>query len=123
MPNYVHSHDLGMMAGGWGPDWPDAYGWGWALFDGKSIVPAGNTNIAELNDPAVNSLFLQLEDGQQRLGPEHHLRADRHAGDEGRGDPAGGLLQGPAVPAPDLTNVFVQTYYGMYDYGTLGSKS
>ena len=62
MPNYVHSHDLGMAAGGWGPDWPDAYGWGWALFDGGSIVPAGNTNIAELNDPAVNNLFTQLEE-------------------------------------------------------------
>ena len=24
---------------------------------------------------------------------------------------------------PDLANVFVQSYYGMYDYGTLGAKS
>src|SRR5215813_872034 len=61
VPNYVHSHDLGLLAGGWGPDWPDFYGWGWALFDGKAIVPAGNANIGELNDPQVNTWFAQME--------------------------------------------------------------
>src|SRR6516225_2778607 len=61
VPNYVHSHNLGLLAGGWGPDWPDAYGWGWALFNSKAIVPAGNANISELADPNVDGLFNQLE--------------------------------------------------------------
>ena len=98
VPNYVHSHDLGLLAGGWGPDWPDAYGWGWALFDGGSIVPAGNTNIAEEDNPTVNNLFVQLEAGHHRLGPDQHLPADRQAGHGRRGAAAGGVLQGPAVP-------------------------
>ena len=123
VPNYVHSHNLGMAAGGWGPDWPDAYGWGWALYDGKSIAPAGNTNISELNDPAVNSLFLQLEEASS-ISAQNTIagQIDKKV----MGDAAilpmvysKALLYRP----PTNTNVFVQPYYGMYDYGTIGSKS
>ena len=123
VPNYVHSHNLGMAAGGWGPDWPDAYGWGWALFDGGSIVPAGNTNISELNDSAVNSLFTQLEaattDSAQNSIAE---QIDKKVMQDAAILPAvysKALLYRPT----DLTNVYVQTYYGMYDYATLGLKS
>jgi peptide/nickel transport system substrate-binding protein len=122
VPNYVHSHGIGMAAGGWAPDWPNAYGWGWALFDGGSIVPAGNTNIAELNDPTVNNLFLQLEAATSKAAsvsiskqidlavmkqaimlPEVYVKT---------------LLYRP----PSLTNVSFNSYYGMYDYGQLGIK-
>lgn len=123
VPNYVHSHNLGMAAGGWGPDWPDAYGWGWALYDGGSIAPAGNTNISELNDPAVNSLFTQLEaatsdSAQNSIAGQIDKKVMQDAA----------ILPGVYSKAllyrpPNLTNVYVQTYYGMYDYATLGLKS
>ena len=122
VPNYVHSHNLGLLAGGWGPDWPDAYGWGWALFDGGSIVPAGNTNIAELNDPAVNNLFLQLEAAttdSDRVSISEQI--DKKVMADAVMLPAvysKALLYRP----PNLTNVYVQTYYGMYDYSALGMK-
>jgi peptide/nickel transport system substrate-binding protein len=123
VPNYVHTHQLGLLAGGWGPDWPDAYGWGWALFDGASIVPSGNANIAEENNPVVNTLFKQLEAATSNservsISQQIDLQVMKDAV----------LL--PAVYSkallyrgPNLTNVFVQSYYGMYDYGTLGMKS
>jgi peptide/nickel transport system substrate-binding protein len=123
VPNYVHSHDLGILAGGWGADWPDAYGWGWALFDGKSIVQAGNTNIAEENNPAVNNLFVQLESASTdaarvSLSQQIDMAVMKDA------------VMLPAVYAkaliyrsPNLTNVNVQSYYGMYNYGVLGTKS
>jgi peptide/nickel transport system substrate-binding protein len=122
VPNYVHSHDLGLLAGGWGPDWPDAYGWGWALFDGGSIVPAGNTNIGELNDPAINKLFTQLEAASSQaqrnsISGQIDLQVMKQA------------VMLPAVYSkallyrnPSLTNVSVNRYYGMYNYGTLGTK-
>jgi peptide/nickel transport system substrate-binding protein len=122
VPNYVHSHDLGLAAGGWGPDWPDGYGWGWALFDGKSIVPAGNTNIAEENNPKVNSLFTQLEEASSQaqrnsISGQIDMQVMKDA------------IMLPAVYSkallyrpPSLTNVYVQRYYGMYDYGVLGTK-
>ena len=122
VPNYVHSHGLGLLAGGWGPDWPNAYGWGWALFDGGSIVPAGNTNIAELNDPHVNSLFLSLEAAtsptmSDSISQQIDMAVMKDA------------VMLPAVyskallyRSPSLTNVYIQPYYGMYDYATLGMK-
>ena len=122
VPNYVHSHGLGLAAGGWGPDWPDAYGWGWALFDGSAIIPAGNANIAELNDPNVNKLFSELEaattaSAQDNFSKQIDMTVMKDAV----------LL--PAVyskallyRSPSLTNVYVQPYYGMYDYGVLGMK-
>ena len=123
VPNYVHSHDLGLLAGGWGPDWPDAYGWGWALFDGGSIVPAGNTNIAEENNPTVNNLFLQLE---QATSDSARTSISQQIDKQVMADAV--LL--PAVyskallyRSSNLTNVQVQTYYGMYNYGIIGSKS
>jgi peptide/nickel transport system substrate-binding protein len=122
VPNYVHTHDLGLLAHGWAPDWPDAYGWGWALFDGKSIVPAGNTNLAEENDPKVNNLFTQLEEASSQaqrnsISGQIDLQVMKDA------------VFLPAVyskallyRSPSLTNVYVQRYYGMYNYGVLGSK-
>jgi peptide/nickel transport system substrate-binding protein len=122
VPNYVHSHGLGLLAGGWGPDWPNAYGWGWALFDSKAIVSAGNANIAELNDPQVDTWFKQLEAAtsqaqQNQISAQIDMQVMKDAV----------LL--PAVyskallyRSPALTNVTVQPYYGMYDYGVLGSK-
>jgi peptide/nickel transport system substrate-binding protein len=122
VPTYVHSHDLGILAGGWGPDWPGAYGWGWAIFDGAAIAPAGNANIAELNDPHVNSLFLSLEaatsaSARLTISKEIDLAVMQDA------------VMLPATynkallyRSPDLTNVNVNEYYGMYNYGILGHK-
>jgi peptide/nickel transport system substrate-binding protein len=122
VPAYVHSHDLGIDFGGWGQDWPDAYGWGWGLFDGASIVSAGNANISELNDPAINNMFNQLESATSAqasasISRQIDLAVMKDA------------VILPTVYAksllyrnPSLTNVFVQDYYGMYDYGVLGTK-
>ena len=123
VPNYVHSHDLGLLAGGWGPDWPDAYGWGWALFNSKAIVPAGNANISELADPNVDNLFNQLEAAtsqSDRVSISEQI--DKAVMADAVFLPAvysKAILYRP----PNLTNVYVQTYYGMYDYGTIGTKS
>jgi peptide/nickel transport system substrate-binding protein len=123
VPTYVHSHDLGILAGGWGPDWPDAYGWGWALFNTKAIVAAGNANVAEESNPALDSLFSQLEAATSQsdrvsISQQIDMQVMKDAV----------LL--PAVYAKallyrglNLANVYVQSYYGMYDYGVLGTKS
>jgi peptide/nickel transport system substrate-binding protein len=123
VPTYMKTHGIGLATGGWGPDWPDAYGWGWALFDGQSIGAAGNTNIGMLNDPAVNKLFLDLEaatttSAQASISNQIDMAVMKQAT----------LL--PAVYAKALlfrssalTNVLVQQAFGMYDYGTLGTKT
>jgi peptide/nickel transport system substrate-binding protein len=57
VPNYVHQNGLGLAISGWGPDWPDGFGFLYYLTAGAAIRPAGNYNISELNDPVVNGLF------------------------------------------------------------------
>jgi peptide/nickel transport system substrate-binding protein len=122
VPTYVHSHDLGLLAGGWGPDWPDAYGWGWALFDGASIVPAGNTNIAEENDPQINSWFLAMEQApSQSARNVFSQQIDMQVMKDAVMVPAV-YSKALLYRSPALTNVNVNSYYGMYNYGVLGSK-
>jgi peptide/nickel transport system substrate-binding protein len=122
VPSYVHSHGIGLLAGGWGPDWPDAYGWGWALFDGQSIVPAGNTNISEENDPQVNKWFTGM---QAAASSSARIQYSQMIDMQVMKD----AVMLPAVYAkallyrsPSLTNVNVQKYYGMYNYAVLGTK-
>jgi len=122
VPTYMKTHGIGLATGGWGPDWPDAYGWGWALFDGLSIGPAGNTNIGMLNDPAINKLFLDLEAATS---------TSAQASISGQIDMAV-MKQATFLPvvyskallyrSPALTNVLITPYVGMYDYGMLGTK-
>jgi peptide/nickel transport system substrate-binding protein len=122
VPTYVHSHDLGLLAGGWGPDWPSGYGWGWALFDGKSIVSAGNTNIGELNDPQINKWYLQMEQASsqtERNSISHQI--DMQVMKDAVILPAV-YAKALLYRAPNLANVNVQNYYGMYNYGMLGAK-
>jgi ABC-type transport system substrate-binding protein len=123
VPAYVHSHDLGISFGGWAADFPDAWGWFDEIANGNAIATAGNTNIEELNDPVVNNLLnkFQLTSDQATRNAyaneiDHQIMSDA------------AFL--PIVYAkaldyrpPNLTNVYIQKYYGMYNYGTLGLKS
>src|SRR5262249_9821063 len=107
VPNYVHSHDLGLLAGGWGPDWPSGYGWGWALFDSKAIVTAGNANISELSDPNIDKWFNLME------ATTNQTQSDAYANMINRQVMKDAALV-PAVYArallyrsPSLTNVYI----------------
>lgn len=42
---------------GWGPDWPNGSSVIPPLFDGRQIVPEGNQNFAQLDDPEINQLL------------------------------------------------------------------
>ncbi len=66
MPKYTDQHDLGLLFGGWAPDWPDGYGFFDFISAGDTIGAAGNTNIEQLNDPVVNSDLAKMAVHQQR---------------------------------------------------------
>ena len=123
-PTYVHAQGLGIDFGDWSPDWPDGYGMLDELVNGNTIVPAGNTNVSEENDPAVNALFAAAA----RPG----TTAAQQAADYGQVDK---LVMADAVilpevygrnllyRGPDLTNVYAYGPYGMYNYAVLGKSS
>jgi peptide/nickel transport system substrate-binding protein len=122
VPAYVHSHDLGILAGGWGPDWPDAYGWGWALFDSKAIVSSGNANIAELNDPLIDKWLTAMEaTSSQAQRNVYSNDIDMQVMKDAAILPAT-YNKALLYRSPDLTNLNVNSYYGMFNYGILGTK-
>ena len=123
-PNYVHQHNLGILMGGWSPDWPDGFGMMDELVNGNTIVPTGNTNIGELNDPQVNGLFAQTNNPKLTLAQRSAIygQIDRAA-----------MAQAVIMPnvyashilyrAPAMTNVYAMTPFGMYNYAVLGVSS
>jgi peptide/nickel transport system substrate-binding protein len=120
-PAYVHAHGLGLDMGGWGPDWPDGYGFLDYLTNGATISAAGNTNISEVNDPAVNGLFGQAAKGTISQNVAIWPQIDKAV-----------MTQAAILPMvyqkvllyrnPNLTNVYVDKAFGMYNYAVLGLK-
>jgi peptide/nickel transport system substrate-binding protein len=120
---YVHSHDMGIDFGGWGADWPDAWGWFDEITNGNAIAPAGNTNISQLNDPVVNNLLAAMQ--KPTATASGNLTIANKIDEQVMKDAA--MLPevyGKALlyRSPDLTNIYVQAYYGMYNYAVLGVK-
>jgi peptide/nickel transport system substrate-binding protein len=120
-PNYVHQHNLGLVLGGWSPDWPDGYGMMDELVDGGTIVATGNTNIAELNDPQINGMFASANKPGLTLAQRNAIFAqiDKAAMAQAVILPnvyAKNLLYRP----PSLTNVYAYAPYGEYNYAVLG---
>ncbi len=123
VPTYMKTHGIGLATGGWGADWPAGFGWFDQIVGGNTIAAAGNTNIGMLNDPVVNSDLTKLESPGMS---QAQLNSITNAIDVQVMKDAVFL---PAVyskallfRSSALTNMMVQPYYGMYNYGTLGMK-
>ena len=56
IPKNVHKNKFGLAMAGWGPDFPAPYGYYDQILDPAAIVPAGNSNYAECDDPALTDL-------------------------------------------------------------------
>lgn len=123
-PNYVHEHDLGIDMGGWEADWPDGYGFLDEISNGNAIVWSGNVNIEELNDPVVNNLFAKAIDPTLGTAQETAIwpQIDKQVMKDAVILPevyAKSLLyRNPAV-----TNVYVESVFGMYNYAVMGVSS
>ncbi|MER7756665.1 ABC transporter substrate-binding protein [Kitasatospora sp. NPDC097643] len=56
-PQFTEDHKIGLMMMQWGADWPTGYGFLQQIVDGRAIKPSGNSNLGQLNDPAVNKMI------------------------------------------------------------------
>ena len=88
--------------------------------DGRQIKPSGNNNYSELNDPEINSLI-----DQAKAEPDAQKAADIWGKINSKVMDSGTLLPYVYDKAlnyrnPRMTNVFVNDYFGMYDFSTLG---
>jgi peptide/nickel transport system substrate-binding protein len=121
-PAYMHSHQIAMAAGGWGADWPDGFGFLDSLVAGNTISATGNSNIAELNDPVVNNLFTESSKVTGAARTAIWSQIDSQAMKDAAILPM--VYQKVLLYRPtNLTNVYVQAYYGMYNYAVMGVSS
>jgi peptide/nickel transport system substrate-binding protein len=123
VPKYMSSHNIGIAFGGWGPDWPDGYGFLDELTNGNTIVATGNTNIGMLDDPVVNNLFAKAAGTTDTVARnaiwgqiDHQVMSD--------------AVIVPIVYAkaliyrpPSLTNVYFSQGYSLNDYAVEGVTS
>jgi peptide/nickel transport system substrate-binding protein len=122
VPAYVDSHDLGIDMGGWSADWPDGYAFLTGLSNGNAIASTDNNNISEINDPSINALFARAAGDNNAAGRlAIWTRIDKKI--------MGLAAILPMVYQkvllyrnPNVTNVYVDSYYGMYNYAVLGLK-
>ncbi len=92
------------------------------LFNGDAIVPSGNANLEELNDPAVNTWLADMEATSSTAArAAYSAKIDMEVMKQAVILPAS-YSKALLYPSSSLTNVYVQAYYGMYDYGVLGMK-
>ncbi len=121
-PAYVHSHDIGISMGGWVSDWPNGFGFLDSLVAGNTIVATGNTNVSELSDPVINSLFTKSNTLTGDARTPIWAQIDKQTMTDAAMLPmvyAKAVLYRP----PSLTNVYVWEPYGEYNYAVLGVKS
>jgi peptide/nickel transport system substrate-binding protein len=66
VPKNVHKNKYGLAMAGWGPDWPAPYGFYENIVDPRKILPAGNSNYSECDNPAITTAIDQaLKSGSQ----------------------------------------------------------
>jgi peptide/nickel transport system substrate-binding protein len=122
VPRYVHQHDLGIDFGGWAPDFPDGYGFFDFITAGNIIGAFGNTNIEELNDPVVNSDLNKMALANNATTRNSYTaQIDMQVMKDAAILP-GVYAKSLLYRSPQLTNVYVQPFYGMYNYAVLGLK-
>ena len=123
VPKYEAQHDIGISFYGWAADWPDGWGFFFYIVDGSAISPAGNTNLAQLNDPVVNSLLAKMAATNNDAARNSYTsQIDMQVMKDAAILP-GVYAKSLLYRSPTLTNVYVQPYYGMYNYAVLGVKS
>jgi peptide/nickel transport system substrate-binding protein len=120
VPSFVHKNKLGIIIAGWGADWPSGFGFLSQIVDGRAIGKAGNYNQMELNDPAINALLdkgIQTEDTNERN--KIWAQVDKKVMESAALLPV--VYEKTLLFRPkNLTNMFINPAYGMYDYTQIG---
>jgi len=120
-PSVNRKKGFGLVIAGWGADWPTGYGFFSSLIDGRKILPQGNSNYSETNDPAINKM---IDDAVASTD------ANKAAAIWGNVDKQ--LMQDATlvpmtydkalvISSTNITNVFIlSSMLGIYDFQALG---
>ena len=119
-PDFAKANKLGLIIMSWGADWPDGFGFLSQIVDSRVIRAAGNTNLG-IKLPEVDALIdkalaeTNIEAREPLWGQIDKLVMDSATILPGIW--VKGLLFRPA----NVTNVFINDGFSMYDYATMGT--
>ncbi|MGW7694969.1 caspase, EACC1-associated type [Streptomyces asiaticus] len=120
-PEVVKKKGYGIVVYRWGADFPTGQSFLQPLADSRFILPAGNLNVAELDDPTVDDLFdtAIAEQDPEKAGSDYAL-INRRISDSAAYLPI--LFQKSVLwRGSRLTNVYTsEPWEGRYDYVSLG---
>jgi peptide/nickel transport system substrate-binding protein len=121
-PENVHKNGYGLIVMGWGADWQSGYGYLQPLVDGRVILPNGNNNFSEVNDPEINALF-----DKAAAEPDPQKAADVYKQINQKVTEQALYLPITFDKAlnyrnPRLTNAYVHDAFGMIDFQALGTS-
>ena len=119
-PSVVHSKGYGLVVMGWSADYPAGSAFLQPLVDGRLIVPNGNYNYAEVDEPEINGLFDRAAAERDPAKAAELYKQINHK-------VVDGAYYLPMVAEralnyrnPRLTNVFVNEAFGQIDFQALG---
>ncbi|MGW8554662.1 caspase, EACC1-associated type [Streptomyces tubercidicus] len=119
-PSEVKKRGYGIVLAGWKADFPSGRNFWQFLVDSRQRPPSGNSNVAEIDSPALDKLL-----DNAAAEPDPGKAAE--AGEEITHRVANGAYYLPFVyekyvswRGPRLTDVHVSDAYGGYDYVQLG---
>jgi peptide/nickel transport system substrate-binding protein len=121
-PPYVVKNNLGLVVNGWGADWNDGFGFLSQIVDSRVIRATGGSSNTSVRIPAVDKMLdtaqVELDQGQRE--------SDWGAIDKAVMEQAviypGVYAKSVLLRSKNLTNVFVNRAFGMYDYTAIGVK-
>jgi len=119
-PPFDRANNIGLSTNGWGADWNDGFGFLSQITDSRVIRETGGSSNISVRFPAIDAMIDQAV-AETDVAKRNVLwgNIDKAVMDQAvilPGLYAKSLIWRPAK----LTNVFVNSAYGMYDYLSLG---
>jgi peptide/nickel transport system substrate-binding protein len=122
LPPFVVKNNLGLCTNGWGADWNDGFGFLSQIVDSRVIRETGGSSNTSVRIPEVDKMLddaiLELDQAKREAD---WTAIDKRVMQEAVIYP-GVYAKSVLIRGQNLTNVFVNNSYGMYDYMELGVK-
>ncbi|MFL6134201.1 MAG: ABC transporter substrate-binding protein [Nocardioidaceae bacterium] len=121
-PPFVVKNNLGLVVNGWGADWNDGFGFLSQIVDSRVIRNTGGSSNTSVRDPQVDKMLdaAQVELDQSKRESDW-AAIDKKVMQDAVIYP-GVDAKSVLLRSKNLTNVFVNDAFGMYDYMALGVK-
>jgi peptide/nickel transport system substrate-binding protein len=119
-PPYVVKNNLGLGVNSWGADWNDGFGFLSQITDSRVIRDTGGSSNSSVRIPEVDTMLDAAQNELDKTKRDAYWpQIDKRVMQDAVVYP-GVWAKSLLVRSKNLTNVFVNAQYGMYDYVNIG---